>query len=203
MDGGRRRRGGEGAGTIARTQVGGRTAFRALRELPARVYQRQPRLWDRVVLAAGWALLYLVVSGAVADAEAGAAGLAFPNEWRLVLTSLVFVLGVWKPVAGYAAFIVAIAYPLYLVSIYVMALALAVLVMLLPVMAAYSEQGVLFLALLVLLAPLLTRGRSANSMACVSPAAGTRHEGLPLSGHHRHRSKPARGQEKVALCLLS
>jgi hypothetical protein len=165
MDGDRRRRGGQGAGTIARTQVGGRTAFRVLCELPARVYQRQPRLWDRVVLAAGWALLYLIVSGAGPwatpldrpGAAAGAAGMAFPAEWRLVLTSLVFVLGVWKPVAGYAAFIVAVAYPLYLVSIYVMALSLAVLVMLLPVMAAYSEQGVLFLALLVLLTPLLAR----------------------------------------------
>jgi hypothetical protein len=58
---------------------------------------------------------------------------------------------VWRPVAGYAAFIVAVAYPLYLVSIYVMALALAFLVLAAPLMALYAEQGVLYLALLVLL----------------------------------------------------
>jgi hypothetical protein len=124
-----------------------------LGDLPARVYQRQPQLWDRVALAAGWSLLYLLAS------EVGrlAAAAVFPTEWRLVLALLVFVLGVWKPIAGYAAFVVAVAYPLYLVSIYVMALALALLILLLPVMAVYSEQGVLFLALLVFLTPLLAQ----------------------------------------------
>jgi hypothetical protein len=149
--------------------VGKRTAFRSLGELPARVYQRQPQLWDRVALSAGWSLLYLLASGMGTWADAGATStavgavpaMAFPAEWRLVLAGLVFVLGVWKPIAGYAAFIVAVAYPLYLVSIYVMALALAVMVLLLPVMAAYSEQGVLFLALLILLTPLLVRAHLA------------------------------------------
>jgi hypothetical protein len=145
--------------------VGKRTALRSLGELPARVYQRQPQLWDRMILAAGWSLLYLLASGVGTWADAGATAvdvaLAFPAEWRLVLAGLVFVLGVWKPVAGYAAFIVAVAYPLYLVSIYVMALALALLVLLLPVMAAYSEQGVLFLVLLILLTPLLARAHLA------------------------------------------
>jgi hypothetical protein len=130
-------------------------AFRVLGELPARVYQRQPQLWDRLALAAGWSLLYLLASGV--GTWAGDAALAFPSEWRFVLAALVFVLGVWKPVAGYAAFIVAVAYPLYLVSIYVMALALAVLILMLPVMATRSEQGVLFLALLVFLTPLLAQ----------------------------------------------
>ena len=106
-----------------------------------------------MVLAAGWSLLYLLASGAAPPSAA----LALPGEWRLVLAALVFVLGVWKPVAGYAAFIVAVAYPLYLISIYVMALALALLILLLPVLAARSEQGVLFLALLVFLTPLLAR----------------------------------------------
>jgi len=137
---------------------------RTLGELPARVYQRQPRLWDRVALAAGWSALYLLASGigtwavsGATSAGATAVALAFPTEWRLVLAALVFVLGVWKPVAGYAAFIVAVAYPFYLVSIYVMALAVAVLILMLPVMAVYSEQGVLFLALLVFATPLLAR----------------------------------------------
>jgi hypothetical protein len=141
--------------------VGRRTLFLALGELPARVYQRRPQFWDRVVLAAGWSLLYLLVSSAgmwtAGDAIASEVALAFPAEWRLVLAALVFVLGVWKPVAGYAAFLVAVAYPLYLISIYVMALALAVLILMLPVMAVYSEQGVLFLALLVFLTPALAR----------------------------------------------
>jgi hypothetical protein len=59
-------------------------------------------------------------------------------------------------VAGYAAFIVAVAYPLYLISIYVMALALALLVLLAPVMALYAERGALYLALLVLLSVALS-----------------------------------------------
>ena len=143
-------------------------AFRVLGELPARIYQRQPQLWERLALAAGWSLLYLLVSDVGRLAAAGTAStdpgttpanvvMAFPTEWRLVLVVLVFVMGAWKPIAGYAAFVVAVAYPLYLVSIYVMALALAVLILLLPVMAVYSEQGVLFLALLVFLTPLLAR----------------------------------------------
>ena len=143
-------------------------AFRVLGELPARIYQRQPQLWERLALAAGWSLLYLLVSDVGRLAAAGTAStdpgttpanvvMAFPTEWRLVLAVLVFVMGAWKPIAGYAAFVVAVAYPLYLVSIYVMALALAVLILLLPVMAVYSEQGVLFLALLVFLTPLLAR----------------------------------------------
>jgi hypothetical protein len=150
--------------------------LRALAELPARIYQRQPRLWDRVSLSAGWSLLYLVASGmgVWATPLTGAGGAAesapsvtsaFPGEWRLVLAALVFVLGVWRPVAGYAAFVVAVAYPLYLVSIYVMALALAVLVLLLPVMAAHAEQGVLFLTLLVFVTPLLAR----EGMAPLAP----------------------------------
>ena len=114
-----------------------------------------------MALAAGWALLYLLASSvgtwAVAGGSSGDAVMAFPVEWRLVLAALILTLGMWKPVAGYAAFIVAVAYPLYLVSIYLMALALALLILLLPVMALYSEQGVLFMALLVCLTPLLAR----------------------------------------------
>ncbi len=153
--------GSKGASAIAKAQVGKGKALRSLGELPARIYQRQPVVWDRIALSAGWSLLYLLASdvgvwATHTGADSGAATV-FPPEWRLVLAALVFVMGVWKPVAGYAAFIVAVAYPLYLVSIYVMALALAFLILLLPVMAAYSEQGVLFLALLVFLTPALAR----------------------------------------------
>ena len=134
-----------------------RVAIRSLVELPSWVYQWQPQLWNRLLLAGGWSLLYVLCSGGAAAPPLAAVlqNPAFPSEWRIALAVLVFLLGLWQPIAGYAAFIVAVAYPLYLVSIYVMALALAVLIMLLPVMARYSEQGVLFLVLLVLLTPAL------------------------------------------------
>ena len=132
-------------------------AIRSVIELPAWVYQRYRPIWDRIVLAAGWSGVYVFYSGVEPWVRArGAADIpGFPPQWRVVLAALVFLLCLWKPLAGYAAFVVAIAYPLYLVSLYVMALVLAALILLAPVMAIYEDRGVLFLALLVLSTPML------------------------------------------------
>lgn len=144
--------------------MGVRAAMQRWVRFPAWVYQRQQGLWNRVVLAGGWTWLYWMCSSIepwlrLLGQENGATGAALlPAQWRIVMAALVLILGTWRPVAGYAAFVVAVAYPLYLISIYVMALGLAVLVLLAPVMALYAERGVLFMALLVLatvaLAPL-------------------------------------------------
>jgi hypothetical protein len=121
--------------------------------IPALAYQRHPTVWDRIVLAAGWTWLYLLCSRVEPWLRLSAQGdvALLPAQWRVVTAALVLVLGLWRPLAGYAAFIVAVAYPLYLVSVYVMALALAVLVLFAPLMALYAERGILSLALLVLL----------------------------------------------------
>jgi hypothetical protein len=141
-------------------RMGVRGALRVARDLPAWVYQRQQKLWDRAFLAAGWMWLYLLCSGIepwvrVSVQNGSEGGGLLPPQWRVVLAALVLAFGLWRPLAGYAAFIVAIAYPLYLISIYVMALGLAVLVLLAPMVAVYEERGVVFLALLVLLTVVL------------------------------------------------
>ena len=141
-------------------QVSVRAAMHRLVKFPAWVYQRQQAFWDRAVLACGWMWLYLLCSGIepwlrLSVQEGAGASVMLPAQWRVVMAALVLVLGLWRPVAGYAAFIVALAYPLYLISVYVMALALAVLVLLAPVMALYAEQGVLYLAVLVLMTVVL------------------------------------------------
>ena len=140
--------------------MGVRAALSAARDLPAWVYQRHPKLWDHALLAGGWMWLYLLCSGIEpwlrVSLQDGSEGVSLlPPQWRVVLAALILALGLWRPLAGYAAVIVAIAYPLYLVSIYVMALALAVLVLLAPVMAVYEDRGVVFLALLVLMTVVL------------------------------------------------
>jgi hypothetical protein len=134
-----------------------RTMIRSLIELPSWLYQRHHQVWDRVVLAAGWTLLYVLCSGVEpwVRLHGGAGAGLFPPQWRVVLGALIFLGGLWKPVFAYVAFIVAVAYPLYLISIYVMALALAVLILSAPAMAAYAERGALSLAMLILLAPAL------------------------------------------------
>jgi hypothetical protein len=140
--------------------MGVRAALSAARNLPAWAYQRHQKLWDHALLASGWMWLYLLCSGIEpwlrSSLQDGSAGVPLlPPQWRVVLSALILALGLWRPLAGYAAFIVAIAYPLYLISIYVMALALAVLVLLAPLMAVYEDRGVVFLALLVLMTVVL------------------------------------------------
>jgi hypothetical protein len=142
-----------------------RTAFRALIELPARAYQHHRRFWSHALLAAAWTGLYVLCSEAVyAYVEAG----ALPTEWQVLVAGLILIGGLWKPAVGYVAFVVAISYPLYLVSIYVMALALAVLILAAPVIAIRGAArhgtptpgtltlwGILSLAAWILYAPTL------------------------------------------------
>jgi hypothetical protein len=122
-----------------------RRAWRAALQWPSWLYQRYREFWDRAILSAGWAILY-----ALCDWSLG----AFPEQWRIVLAGAIWVAGMCKPVAAYAAFVLAIAYPLYTISIYVMALALAVLI-LSGIALARAERWALALVLWVLLAPLL------------------------------------------------
>jgi len=132
-----------------------RTAMHSITHLPSWIYQRYSQFWTRALLAAGWALLYVLC-----DASVG----AFSVQWRVVLAACIFVGGLCKPVIAYAAFIAAIAYPLYLISIYLMALALAILILSTPLVAFVPARtdarlrrpaARLSLALLVLVAPLL------------------------------------------------
>jgi hypothetical protein len=85
-------------------------------------------------------------------------------QWRIVLAACIFIGGLCRPAVAYAAFIAAIAFPLYLISIYLMALALAVLILSAPLVAFVPARADarlrrptarLPLALLVLVAPLL------------------------------------------------
>lgn len=109
---------------------------------PAWLYQRHSELWQRVVLAVGWALLYVGCDGGIA-----AAGLpTFPIQWRVVLAVLILAGGLYRPIVAYALFVVAVAWPLYQISIYVMALALAVLILTAPVAARFLPQALVVLA---------------------------------------------------------
>ena len=117
--------------------------------MPSWIYQRYSRAWQRVVLATGWAVLYLLVDAGI-GARAGLDGGALPVQWRMVLAACIFLGGLFNPIVAYAAFVAAVAYPLYLISIYVMALALAVLILASPLAARYLP-----LALMLVGAPLL------------------------------------------------
>jgi hypothetical protein len=105
---------------------------------PPWLYQRYRPLWERAVLAAGWALLYVLCDAAVVSVVAVPANVqafhgsqvpAFAVQWRAFVAACIFVAGLYRPVLAYALFVVAVAYPLYLISVYVMALALAALVL--------------------------------------------------------------------------
>jgi hypothetical protein len=80
----------------------------------------------------------------------GLEGSAFPVQWRAFLAVCILIGGLWKPVVGYALFVAAVAYPLYLISVYVMALSLAVLILTAPLAARNLP-----LALMVIAAPLV------------------------------------------------
>jgi len=127
-----------------------RPGFRSVTQVPSWIYQRYSRAWQRVVLATGWAVLYLLVDAGI-GARAGPDGGALPVQWRVVLTMCILLGGLFNPIVAYAAFVAAVAYPLYLVSIYVMALALAVLILASPLAARYLP-----LALMLVGAPLLS-----------------------------------------------
>ena len=142
-------------------------AFRQVSQAPARIYQRHRRTWNGLVLAAGWTVLYVLCEMAVRSVPA-LEGAPLPAQWRAVLAAMVFVAGVWNPAAAYLGFMLAMAYPLYLISSPVMILGLAVLLVFAPLVArarlgtvrrrhraADVETGALFAALLILGAPLL------------------------------------------------
>ena len=126
-----------------------RSGLQAVAQVPSWVYQRYSVVWQRVGLAVGWALLYLLVDTRIA-AISSLKGAPLPVEWRIVLAALIFGVGLYKPALAYAGFVVALVYPLYLISIYVMALALAVLVLSVPVVVHHLP-----LTMMVLYAPVL------------------------------------------------
>jgi hypothetical protein len=53
---------------------------------------------------------------------------SYPPDWGIVITGVVFFLGIVSPVAGYFVAVLAAAYPLYLVSIYIAVIFLAIAV---------------------------------------------------------------------------
>lgn len=109
--------------------------------IPARLYQRYRPFCDRLVPALGLAFLFVLTDQATD---------AFPMEWRLFIASGVLVAGLAAPIGGYVLFILALAYPLYSISIYVAALALALLI---P--SAFFLTRHLTAVVLVLATPLL------------------------------------------------
>ena len=134
-------------------QPGGmRQGVRSIARAPSWVYQRYSQIWRRALLAAGWALLYVLVDASVAGYE-GLAGTPFPIQWRVVLAACIFIGGLWKPVVAYAIFSAAVAYPLYLISIYIMALAVAVLLLSAPLTVRYLPLALAIVGMPVL-APL-------------------------------------------------
>ena len=89
---------------------------------------------------------------------------AFSSDWRLFIVSGLLVAGLVVPAAGYILFLLALAYPLYSISIYVAALALSVLIFLaFPLFSSPRRGGASALAL-TLAMPLLATYR-------VAPAA--------------------------------
>ncbi len=119
----------------------GAVSVRTILTWPAQAYQRFQPFWERLVPAAGLALLLWVVSGATQ---------AYPAEWRWFLAVALLLVGLRSPTWAYALFVVALAYPLYRVSLYLAALALACLIL-----SARWVVRNLSLFVLVLLTPAL------------------------------------------------
>jgi hypothetical protein len=88
---------------------------------PAWLYQRYRVFFDRLVPALGLAWLFVLTNRATAT---------FPGEWLWFIAGSILVAGLAAPLAGYVLFVMALAYPLYSISIYVAALALTVLIVL-------------------------------------------------------------------------
>jgi hypothetical protein len=128
-----------------------RSGIHSVTEVPSWIFQRYSQGWRRGALAVGWAALYALLDTGLARLSASTLeGSPFPVQWRIFLALCILLGGLWKPLVGYALFIAAIAYPLYLISVYVMALALAVLILTAPLVARFLP-----LALVVIGAPLL------------------------------------------------
>ncbi len=106
------------------------------------LYQRYHVFFDRLPAALGMAYLFFLVARSTD---------AFSSEWRIFIAGGVLVAGMARPIAGYLTFLLALAYPLYSISIYIAALALAVLIPL-----AFFIEEYLAGLVLVLAAPLLS-----------------------------------------------
>lgn len=115
--------------------------------LPPRLYQRCRPFCDRLPPALGMAGMFLLTAQATG---------VFTYEWRAFIAVGVLSAGLVAPVAGYLLFVLALALPLYSISIYVAALALAFL---LPPL--FFPQRYIAAVLLVLAAPLLSQCRLA------------------------------------------
>lgn len=111
--------------------------------VPAWFYQRYRSFFDRLLPSLGMASLFVLTAQATG---------AFSREWRLFIASGVLVAGLVTPIAGYVLFILALAYPLYSISIYIAALALAVLILFAFFLTRHLTPIVLVLAI-PLLAP--------------------------------------------------
>ncbi len=94
--------------------------MRRTRDIPPWLYQRYRNFFDRLPSALGMAVLFALV-----DMRTG----AFPVEWRTFIAAGILVSGLLLPIAGYILFILALAYPLFNISIYIAALALSVLIL--------------------------------------------------------------------------
>jgi hypothetical protein len=132
-----------------RRESGVREGIRSVTQVPSWLYQRYSQVWRHAALSAGWAVLYVWLDTSLAQ-YGELEGSTFPVQWRVFLAACILVGGLWKPVVGYALFVAAIAYPLYLISVYVMALSLAVLILTAPLAARHLP-----LALMVIAAPLV------------------------------------------------
>ena len=143
--------------------------LRAVIETPSRVYQRHHPAWDRAILSAGWVGLYLTCDVSMSTYPA-LEGTPLPAPWRALVAALLFVAGLWQPAASYLGFMLAMAYPVYLVSPYLAILGASALLLSAPLVAraewetpgdgrrgTRSGTGGFSMALLVLASPLLTQ----------------------------------------------
>ena len=108
-----------------------------IRVMPAWLYQRYHSFFDRLVPSAMMAFLFVLVNRATG---------AFSSEWLWFIAGGVLVAGLTAPIVGYVLFVLALAYPLYFVSIYIAALALSILILLAFFVARHLTALVLVLA---------------------------------------------------------
>lgn len=118
--------------------------------VPAWLYQRYRAVWDRLLPAAGMAALFWWVARTTG---------VFSQEWQWFIAGGILIAGLFASLAGYIAFILALAYPLYSISIYVAALAVTVLT--LPAFFLTQHLGAVVLALTV---PAFSVGRLGSAV---------------------------------------
>jgi hypothetical protein len=115
--------------------------------IPAWLYQRYRVFFDRLVPAFVMALLFVLT-----DQTTG----TFSREWHWSIAGGILGAGLAAPVVGYIAFILALAYPLYSISIYIAALALSILTLM-----AFLAPRHLTPLMFALMVPLLASWRIA------------------------------------------